>query len=141
MKDAWPIILMMILALFLGMALATQAAELPFETYEWTDGHGRVCTATTYEHSSWNTRYQSRINEWGVEFLDLDCDWPQYPFSPTEISGADITDDVIGIGYITDDEIAAEVLPIVTEELGCGLWSEEFQVCIGVDVDTIDGTQ
>ena len=82
------------LIMVFGIASYACADELPFKTHEWTDGHGRVCTATLHEYldpqDAWWTDIESGTN--CMQFKEgvatpceptyitrvdtLDCDWP-----------------------------------------------------------------
>ena len=78
-------------AIFLLVLLIQAGAdELPFKTHEWTDGHGRVCTATYLVKIVDRRPTQGMgVNEDGTWYqwvgdepitdssIAVDCDWPQ----------------------------------------------------------------
>ena len=114
----------------LVFAFKVEAVELPFETYEWTDGHGRVCTVIVQSERGEEEHCSGSSNCSYVETFTYgspDCDWPQredwqmnYPISPTGI-------------------MSTEILKAMSiEEFEClGVWDEAFEVCIDSALDTI----
>ena len=95
MKWNWDVVgaiaIGIVFVLLLFALPARGADELPFKTYEWTDGHGRVCTATLHEYlDPEDVGWVDIIN--CMQFIDgvatpckptyitrvdtLDCDWP-----------------------------------------------------------------
>jgi len=96
--------LSLVVALWVGMLLATcaQAAELPFKTVEWIDGHGRACTAVGEieyigQGCAWdmdstaeeNHQFCAGVDPWREEFTptQIDCDWiePQVSLGIDEV--------------------------------------------------------
>ena len=79
------------------------AAELPFKTREWTDGHGRVCTATIDGEWENFTRCDGPMdapNCHTEEILvitratTLDCDWPRERWDNTSYTVECWTDSI-----------------------------------------------